>query len=197
MQLEPIIQALRQRCNTVFGSNVAGAAEFKLLEERVALPVPFAFVIPLDDNPGESMSSNSVRQMLQDSFAVVVAISNLPDEKGQAGVLSVNAIRASLWSALLGWRPADRYDGITYQGGQLLHLDRARLWYQFDFAAGMEIEPSDGWQETELAALPHFDGGTVKLDAIDPHDPNVVQTSVPDGRYEGGFVYPKSGNLPS
>lgn len=197
MQLEPIVAALRTRCAPTFGQYVAGAAEFKLLQENAAMQVPCAFVIPLDDNPQESIAMNSVRQMLQDSFAVVVAVSNVTDEKGQGGARSIDTIRSVLWGALLGWRPTDRYDGITYQGGQLLAMDRARLWYQFDFAAAMEIEPSDGWQETELAGLPHFDGGTLKLDAIDPHDPNVVQTSAPDGRNESGFVFPKTGNLPT
>lgn len=197
MQLEPIVAALRTRCAATFGAYVAGAAEFKLLQENSAMPVPCAFVIPLDDNPQENIALNSVRQMLQDSFAVIVAVSNVTDEKGQGGARSIDTIRSVLWGALLGWRPADRYDGISYQGGQLLHMDRARLWYQFEFAAAMEIEPSDGWQETDLAALPHFDGGTLKLDAVDPHDPNVVQTPAPDGRNESGFVFPKTGNLPT
>jgi len=197
MQLEPIIAALRARCAATFGAYVAGAAEFKQLQENAALPVPCCFVIPLDDNPGEALALNSVRQMLQDSFAVVVAVSNVADEKGQGGAHSIDAIRTVLWAALLGWRPADRYNGITYQGGQLLAMDRARLWYQFDFGADMEIAPEDGWQEIDLATLPHFDGGTVKLDALDPHDPNVVQTSAPDGRFEAGFVFPKTGNLSS
>lgn len=197
MQLEPIISALRTRAAATFGTYIAGAAEFKNLQESAALPVPCAFVIPLDDNPQENMAMNSVRQMLKDSFAVVVAVSNVVDEKGQAGVHSIDAIRTVLWSCLLGWRPADRYDGIEYQGGQLLAMDRARIWYQFDFAAAMEIEPADGWQEIDLATLTHFDGGTLKLDAVDPHDANVVQTPAPDGRFESGFVFPKTGNLPS
>lgn len=197
MQLEPIIAALRTRATATFGSNIAGAAEFKQLQESAALPVPCAFVIPLDDNPQDSMAMNSVRQMLQDSFAVVVAVSNVADEKGQTGVHTLDAIRTVLWASLLGWQPASRYDGITYQGGQLLAMDRARLWYQFDFAAAMEIEPADGYQETGLASLPHYDGGTLKVDALDPHDPNVVQTSAPDGRFESGFVFPKTGNLPT
>lgn len=197
MQLEPIIAALRTRAAATFGNYIGGAAEFKQLQENASMPVPCAFVIPLDDNPDASVAMNSVRQMLQDSFAVVVAVSNVADEKGQTGVHSIDAIRTVLWASLLGWQPASRYDGITYQGGQLLAMDRARLWYQFDFAAAMEIEPADGYQETGLATLPHFDGGTLKVDALDPHDPNVVQTSAPDGRFESGFVFPKTGNLPT
>lgn len=183
MQLETVIAALRSRCAT-FGNNVAGAAEFKSLQESAALPVPFAFVIPLDDAPGESQSANSVRQVLADAFAVIVAVSNTADEKGQGSVAAIHSIRAELWAALLGWRPSDRYNGVTYDGGNLLALDRARLWYQFEFSAVMEIEPSDGWQDTELAGLPHFEGVTIKLDSIDPMaDPN-TQYPGPDGRIE-------------
>lgn len=195
MQLEPIISALRARCAT-FSNRVAGAAQFKLLPENAALSVPCAFVIPLDDSPKEPLALNSVRQMMNDSFAVIVAVSNLSDEKGQSGASNIHTLRAELWAALLGWNPSDDYSGITYEGGQLLSLDRARLWYQFEFAALMEIGPDDGYQEGELALLPHFDGGTISVDVIDPMaDPNVSYPG-PDDRIEAKAVFPKTGNLP-
>jgi len=202
MQLELIVAALRQRCPTL-GTRVAGAAQFKLLQENVALAVPCAFVVPLDDNPQESRAQNSVRQALTDSFAIVVALSNLADEKGQTGAHSVDAMRTELWAALLGWRPVaadvdpatSRYDGIHYEGGSLLALDRARLWYQFEFGAPMEITPEDGWQGTELAALPHFDGATLSIDPVDPADPNLA-ASGPDGHIDGVLRVPRTGNLP-
>lgn len=184
MQLETIISALRVRC-PVFGNRVAGAMQFKILPEATALAVPCAYVIPLDDNPGDSRSQNAVRMPLTDSFAVVVAISNLADEKGQASAATVHSLRAALWAALLGWQPTERHDGIVYEGGSIVALDRARLWYQFEFGAAMEIEDSDGWQGPANAALPHFDGATLKLDAIDVADPN-VQNPGPDGRIEAG-----------
>lgn len=196
MQLEPIIAALRARCPTL-GPRIAGAAQYKPLAEAQALPVPCAFVIPLDDSPQESRAMNSVRQTLADSFAVVVYVDNTADEKGQGGAHSIHLLRAELWAALLGWRPDLTYNGITYEGGSLLALDRARLAYQFEFGALMEIGPTDGWQETELAALPHFDGGVLKIDAIDPADPNkATPPSGQDGRIEAGATLPKTGNLP-
>jgi len=195
MQLELIIAALKQRCN-VFTNRVAGAARFKILPEASALDVPCAFVLPLDDNPGESRAINSVRQNLTDSFAVVVALSNTLDEKGQAAAGSVNALRTVLWSALLGWRPTDSYNGIVYQGGSLLSLDRARIWYQFEFAADMEITPADGWQDTELAGLPHFDAVDMDLDWLEPFDPNLAATG-PDGRIDQIVPIPKTGVLPT
>ncbi len=195
MQIEPVIEALRTRCPT-FANRVAGAAQFSRLPETAALAVPCAFVIPMDDNPQPSNSANSVRQAMTDSFAVVVAISNKPDEKGQASAHSIHTLRTELWAALLGWQPGADYDGITYEGGSLLSLDRARMWYQFEFATAMEIGPVDGWQQRDLTALPHFDGANIRVDAIDPSDPNLVQAPAPDGRIELELTLPKAGNLP-
>lgn len=192
MQLETVIEALRARCAS-FATRVAGAAQFKMLPEAAALQVPCAYVIPLDDNPGESIAQNSVRQALKDSFAVVIAVSNTSDERGQGAAHSIHALRAELWAALLGWRPELRYDGIVYEGGQALSLDRARLWYQFEFSALMEIEPEDGWQNTELAGLGDLDRVTIKVDALDPVDPNLANPL--DGRFEAGVQIPKTGSL--
>ena len=195
MQLEPVIAALKARC-AAFNNRISGAAQFKLLPETMQLTVPCAYVIPLDDAPQESRSLNSIRQPMVDSFAVIVALSNTPDEKGQAATHSVDSLRTALWAALLGWRPADRYDGINYEGGTLLQVDRARLWYQFEFGALMEIEPGDGWQDIDLATLPHLDVVNVQIDAISPQfDPNLASIG-PDGRIEQTVPVPKSGTLP-
>ena len=122
MELEPIIAALRTRC-PIFGGRVAGAAQFNLLPENAALEVPCAFVIPLDDDPQENISMNGVSQVLKDSFAVVIAVNNKLDERGQSSVSNVHAIRLLLWKSLLGWEPAEEYDGIVYEGGQVMRLD--------------------------------------------------------------------------
>lgn len=192
MQIEVVIQALRERCPT-FCSRIGGAAQFKLLPENTALPVPCAYVVPLDDNPGEQKSQNAVRQPLTDSFAVIVALSNVADERGQGCIRNVRSLRAELWAALLGWQPSEEYDGITYEGGAVLALDRARLWYQFEFGAAMEIGPEDGWQDRTLVGLPHFDGISFRADFLDPSDPNVA-TPGPDGRIEIAFSVPPDPN---
>jgi len=189
MRMNLVIDALRQRCPS-FAGRVAGAAQFKSLPEATALAVPSAFVIPLDDNPAENLSRNGTRQALQDSFAVIVALSNVQDERGQAGATSLHDLRRELWAALLGWQPEADYDGIVYEGGQALSLDRARFWYQFEFSAAMEIGTEDGYQPTELAACPDFTGVDLKVDLIDPKDPN--RPGITDGRIEAGATI----NLP-
>lgn len=195
MQLEIVVTALKSRCPS-FSNRVAGAAQFKHLPENQTLPVPAAYVVPLDDQPSAGRAQNSVRQPLTDSFAVIVALSNVADEKGQGAAHTVNSLRAELWAALLGWRPAERYNGINYEGGQLLAMDRARLWYQFEFGAEMELCPDDGWQDRELAGLGNLEGVDLRVDAIEPSDPNRVPTPQPDGRIEAGADVPKGGVWP-
>jgi len=198
MNLSLVIAQLRTYC-PLFAGRVAGAAQFKRLDESSTLAVPAAFVIPLDDNPGERMSLNDVRQPLLESFAVIVAIDNTPDERGQSAVYAAHdTVRAQLWAALLGWQPdgledESIYRGIEYQGGNLLELDRARLWYQYDFAAYREITPEDGWQNSELAGYPHFDGVTMSENR--PFDVGMTVAD-PDAIIDVVTTIPKTGILP-
>ncbi len=186
MKLNLVIAQLRAYCPSFAAAapalpRIAGAAEFKMVPETVALPVPSAYVIPLEDSPGPAKSGNAVRQELVESFAVVVALDNKLDERGQASATALHDLRAEIWKALLGWRPEAHYDGISYEGGSLLQLDRARMWYRFEFGAPMEIGPSDGWEEGMIAALPKLNTVHVNVDVIEP----IAQPSPgPDGRIE-------------
>lgn len=191
MNLTLVVQALRARCPS-FAQRIAGAAQFKVLPEAAQLAVPAGFVVPLDDTVEPNQSLNGYRQPVQDSFAVIVALPNTVDERGQASAASVHSLRLELFKALLGWQPEADYDGIVYEGGQLLAMDRARLWYQFEFSAGFEIGADDignveTWQAQELAALPMLEEVKFTLDAYDPADPNVAPHG-PDGRPEAEAV---------
>lgn len=198
MNLSLVIAQLRAFC-PLFAGRVAGAAQFKRLDETSTLDVPAAYVVPLDDNPGERMSLNDVRQPLLESFAVIVAISNATDERGQSAVYAAHdTVRAQLWAALLGWQPdgledQSIYRGIEYQGGNLLELDRSRLWYQYDFGAYREITPDDGWQGVELAGYPHFDGATMSGNRRFDVGMTVAD---PDAIVDVVTTIPKTGILP-
>lgn len=174
MDLLAIIAAIKARCAS-FAEHVAGAAEYKRLPDSTNMAMPAAYVIPLDDNPEASQSSNGRRQQLRDSFAVVVVLSNTADERGQGSITSVRAIRKELWAALLGWNPDADHGPIEYEGGQLIDLDRARLYYQFEFSAETEIAEADTWQGVDNAALPAFTevGLTVNV----PGSPDTVEAT--------------------
>lgn len=183
MDLDLVITQLKTWAPS-FDGRVAGAAAFKRLKENSALTTPCAFVLPLADDPQPPASQNAVRQVLVDSFSVIVAVSNATDERGQGAAASVEALRRELWAALLGWRPTDEYDGVQYEGGSLQDLDRFQLFYQFEFGAPMEIGPEDGWEQGALDRLPAFKTLHVDVDEIDQAADRNVKYPGPDGRIE-------------
>lgn len=185
MDLSLIIAEIRGRC-PAFAGRVGGAAQFKDLTEISNLRVPAAFVIPLDDEPGQQRSQTGYQQDLVDAFAVIVMLSNEPDERGQGSVTqAINPIRAELWRCLLGWEPAEGYEGVFYQGGALLKLDRSRLYYQFDFAAECEITAAQTRLTADVEALPPFEGADFGVDLIDPS----AVPPAPDGVIEFQFKF--------
>ena len=191
MNLTAVIEHLRERA-PIFAQRVAGAALFGSLPEVSNLQMPAAYVVPLDENPDQQQSSNSYRQTVEDSFAVVVVLSNVADERGQGAISSVHDIRKILFQALVGWEPGEEYDQIEYDGGALLQMDRERLYYQFEFKCLYDISYEDTWKWVRDNELPPFEGVNIKVDAIDPADPNHPKQDFPDdpNAYPGGSPGP-------
>jgi len=205
MNLNVIIAQLRQRAPIFTDGTVAGAARFQVLPEAANLPMPAAYVLPMDEQPQDQASQNGYQQTVEERFAVVVALSNRADERGQGAASNLDTVRRALFKALLGFVPAEDYDVVAFEGGQLLHLDRARLYYQFEFSVQYAISTADTWIPDRNAELPDFEGLNVRLDAIDIFDPNTPAADFPgdpnaypggkgpDGRAEGGAII----NLPT
>ncbi|KFK95023.1 MULTISPECIES: hypothetical protein [unclassified Serratia (in: enterobacteria)] len=150
MRLSLIIAALRLRCPS-FEGRVSGAAEYKPIPDNAKMKLPSAWVIPLDDNVGEQRSQTDYWQELTEGFAVIVVMDNTADQRGQAAAFDVvHDIRAELWKALLGWE-MEGYDPLQYDGGNLLDMNRAHLYYQFDFSAKTDIaaEDTQHWEDLQ------------------------------------------------
>lgn len=130
-----IIPRIRAQC-PIFGNRVAASATYRQCALQDDFPVPHAFVLPLGDNAdGEVMLSN-LDQELSARFAVVVAVANTSDERGQAAAEVIFDIRRQLLQALVGWVPAAGYGAVLYQGmPDDPDVNRARAWAQFDFSA--------------------------------------------------------------
>ncbi|MFK8256862.1 hypothetical protein ACFL9S_03655 [Erwinia sp. AnSW2-5] len=170
MKLSPIIGAIRGRC-PFFANNVSGAAEFKNLPETGKMLLPAAYVIPVEDIAGEQKTQTDYWQVIKEGFSVVVVLDNTRDERGQAASYDVvDTVRAELWKGLLGMRPDEDSDIIVYAGGQLLDMDRGRLYYQFDFTCDREINVEDTRQQEELDSLDDFREIGINIDYIDPGD---------------------------
>jgi len=185
MKLSPVVTQLRQYAPT-FGGRVGGGIEFEMVRDSALLPMPAAYVVMTADDPGENTQQNSIRQPIFDEFDVVVALKT-GDERGQSVADPLHDIRAELLRALVGWKPMPDYERVTYEGGQLLLIDRGRVLYRFTFRCEWTLgggAAPETFEELELAGLPALAGVDINLDAIDPMaDPN-LQKPGPDGRIE-------------
>jgi len=188
MNLNVIIAQLRQRAPIFAGRTVGGAAKFEILPEAANLKMPAAYVLPLDERPEEQASANGYQQSVLERFAVVAVLDNTVDERGQEAASNLDTMRLALFKALLGFQPAPDYDAIAFEAGELLHLDRKRLYYQFEFSVVYAISTEDTWIPDRNADLPDFEGLDITVDTIDPFDPNRPAEDFPDdpAAYPGG-----------
>lgn len=156
MNIDTIILQLKANCPS-FAGNIAGAADYATgLETVVSLPLPAAFVYPLEDVASENQNMGwSLRQLVQEKIAVVVEIDNSVasggDRRGQAAVTSVETLKYEIFSGLLNFNPSGlprANQGLRYDGGTLLGFDRARLFWQFTFSLAATISETDGFQYT-------------------------------------------------
>lgn len=133
MKLTPVIARLKTAAPLLAG-RVAGTAEFEAALDARELAVPHGFVMPLAEGVRASRTAPLVVQAIDERFAVIVAVANTADPRGQAGAELLHDIRAQLWSALIDWPPAADLSPCEYRGGRHLTMTRGRLWHQYDFA---------------------------------------------------------------
>lgn len=131
-----VIPRIRAQC-PIFANRVAGAATYRQVSLQDDFPAPHAFVLPLGELADGEVMISAVDQELSTRFAVVVAVSNTSDERGQAAAEAIYDIRAELLTALVGWTPdVTRYAPVLYRGmPDDPDVNRARAWAQFDFEA--------------------------------------------------------------
>ena len=155
MDLNIVIRQIRTYSPSL-GGRVTGAGDFDTGIESVialtdtetgALAYPAAAVIPLADDVTANLVANGLVQTVTEMIAVIVIFDATRDRRGQAGVSGVEAMRADLFRALLGWNidPNRGARGLYYAGGEVLQFDRARLFYEFRFAFEATITEADGF----------------------------------------------------
>lgn len=187
MKISPVVLHLRQYC-PVFAGRVAGGIDFDSVKASQQMDRPGAFVIATGDDPTDNDLANAIRQDITDEFDVVVIL-DTKDKRGQLAVDVLHDIRAELWRALVGWKPAAEFDPITYNGGDLVQIDKALVIYRFSFVTAFQLgrndpsQPAETWHELELDGLAPLEGMDIDVDCIDPADRNLKNPG-PDGRIE-------------
>jgi hypothetical protein len=134
MLLQPI--ADRLVAANIGYRKVAGAADFAAGKEDLRV-WPTGYVIPLGDQAQpNTLLGYSASQYVVERFAVILAVDNKRDVRGDAVNAALETIRAATILNLLGFQPATDYDPIQYGGGRLLELDVSTMWWQLEFITG-------------------------------------------------------------
>ena len=188
MKISALITQLREQCPTL-ANRIAAGIDLATLQANSPLQTPCAYVVPLADVASKSLAQNLMLQPIRDRFEVTLVL----DTTDAATALDqLHDLRAELWRALVGFRPGGDYEAIEYDGGELVSISSTRVLYRLRFFAQFQLgrnlpgQPAESWHERELDGLSSFTGVTVRVDAIDPADPN-LQRPGPDGRLELTF----------
>ena len=91
------------------------------------------YVLPLDSNASGNALENAVRQQVTEGIAVVIAVTNRRDRRGEAGLDEIEVRRNEVRAALLGWPPTDDGDPLIYRRGRLLALADKTVWWQDEY----------------------------------------------------------------
>lgn len=133
MKLGPIIVRLRAQV-AAFSDRVGGATELAVAaEDSKELAVPHAFVYRLNDAPETSDEIGAGTQAMDESFGVLVAVSNTGDVRGAGADDALDTLRDAILDALKGWSPDGDHQEFEYRGFETVELNRARVWRRFDF----------------------------------------------------------------
>lgn len=188
MKITPILTQLREQCPTL-ARRVAAGFDLATLLADTPLQSPCAYVLPSADSAGRNTAQNVTLQTVRDRFDVVLVLDASDPTKA---LELLHELRAELWRALVGFKPGGDYVGIEYDGSEPVSVNGSRVLYRLRFFAEFQLgrnlasQPAESWHERELDGLSSFSGVTVRVDAIDPADPNLKHPG-PDGRLELTF----------
>ncbi|KNH44569.1 hypothetical protein [Pseudomonas lini] len=188
MKITPILTQLREQCPTL-AHRVAAGIDLATLQANTPLQTPCAYVVSIADLASKSLAQNLMLQPIRDRFEVTLVLDTTDATKA---LDLLHDLRAELWRALVGFKPGSDYDAIEYDGGELVSINSSRVLYRLRFFAEFQLgrnlpgQPAESWHERELDGLSSFAGVTVRVDSIDPADPNLKRPG-PDGRLELTF----------
>ena len=161
MKLSPIIAQLKTS-TTRFNSNIGGAAHL-MAAQTETYSVDRAFVVQLAETATPNDQDVGLNQTITNTFAVMVALDNRIDKRGQAAHDELATTRTQLFSSILNWSPPGSSRPIQFVGSRYLNMNRAFFWYQFEFSVEACLTEADGYQPT-FDDLTHV---SVKYDMVD------------------------------
>lgn len=132
----------------IFNGRVGGAAEFNagLRNYNTALPLPSAYVLPLGQDAEPNDGWGNLQQIVHKRIGIAVELDAQRDRRGQDPTMQFETIEAQLFASVLNLQIGQcrMARGSYFLGARYLDLDRARLFYQWEFGLDWQITDEDG-----------------------------------------------------
>jgi hypothetical protein len=138
----------------IFAGRIAGAAEFYrgLKDYTTSLPLPAAYVLPLGQDADPNVSYGGLFQIVHKSIGIAVELDAQRDRRGQDPAMGFETIETQIFASCLNLYLGQcrMTQGAYFTGARYLDLDRARLWYQWEFGLNWQITDADGVQPPSI-----------------------------------------------
>lgn len=118
------------------GLRQVGASADMVSAMAGAVTAPAAFVLPMGEDGKDIGLLSTTSQAVVQSFGVLHVVSNRRDARGGAALDDLEALRAALKAALIGWVPdAATGEPVSFTSGKLVKFDdEGRLWWMDEFS---------------------------------------------------------------
>jgi len=154
----------------IFNGRVAGAAEFYrgLRDYSTSMPLPSAYVLPLGQDAEPNRTYGGLMQLVHKGIGIAVELDAQRDRRGQDPTMSFEVIETQIMASCLNLYVGEcrMTQGAYFTGARYLDLDRARLWYQWEFGVDWQLTELDGVQ------FPSVPLETIEVDIF--HSPGAV-----------------------
>ena len=121
MILSPIYDRIENLCTSLNTFRIAyGMATVNESQ------TPVAYLHPTMEEATRSTADNFVIQTLECKFSIMLAVS-------VSNIDTLETIRTEIRNTLLGFVPADDYDAIEYDSGEILESSASVIWWRDTF----------------------------------------------------------------
>jgi hypothetical protein len=136
-------RAKLQAANQVSG---AGGITITTTSSQVAL-TPAAYVIYVGSTYEDNRSRTGLRQIVTETFDVVVMIPQA-DLLGSAAIIQVENVNEQIRRAVLNWvmEPGRTQRPCRQTEDRMIESDNARYWHRFTYSQEVLITDADGYQ---------------------------------------------------
>jgi hypothetical protein len=144
MKISPIILRIRT-AETALGQRVGGVADLNAVtEETFQTGLPLGYVLHLGDLAVDNDNDTGTSQLVRDRIGVVVCMDNRNDKQGLKAHDEADDIRVQIDGAILAWTPPGYETAIEYRGSSLVEMNRAYLWWMYEYSADRRLTELDG-----------------------------------------------------